>query len=191
MNAEQAEDRKVEAPRERQTPEQRAANADAAWSAAEARQAQEQRTAEARQRVAATVADLPPLQPVDIINRTSENRVTLADDVGAIQLTPTYDGYLDVVMHGDATGTQADIGGQRTDFTAEQTAQLIESTRSWDHRPIRLMSCSTGQEGYAQQLADRLRVPVYAPDEALSVYANGRTTVDNDGRWRRFQPAQR
>ena len=35
----------------------------------------------------------------------------------AIELKPTYDGYLDVVMHGDQTSTQADIRGDRIDFT--------------------------------------------------------------------------
>lgn len=161
---------------------------DAAWQAA-AEQAE--RVEQARAAVSDAVADLPPVAPVDLINRTSDNRVVLADDVSAIRLTPSYDGYLDVVMHGDATGTQAAVNGERIDFTAEQTAQLIESTRSWDQRPVRLLSCSTGQEQYAQELADRLDVPVYAPSDILNVLPDGTTFVDGKDGWRRFEPGRR
>lgn len=129
-----------------------------------------------------------PIGADEVATRTDANRIDLADNVPAIELKPTYDGYLDVVMHGDAHGTQAFVDGQATDFTLEQTAQLIETSPSWEQRPIRLLSCSTGEADYAQELADRLNVPVYAPSDVLGVLPDGRTVIEDDGRWRRFEP---
>jgi hypothetical protein len=149
---------------------------------------------EAREMVSLEKSETPLAENV-VAARSTENRIALADDVPAIELKPTYDGYLDVVMHGDRTGTQADINGNRIDFSLPETAGMIESSPSWDHRPIRLLSCSVGQDRYAQELADRLRVPVYAPDGLLVVAHDGTTSVMSaDGTtsagWRRFEPQQ-
>lgn len=127
----------------------------------------------------------------NVAARTTDNRVNLADDVPAVDLKPTYGGYLDVVMHGDASGTEAHVNGDITPYTLEDTAQLVEQTPGWDHRPVRLLSCSTGQETYAQELANRLDVPVYAPSDVLDVNPDGTTEIENDGRWRRFEPQPR
>jgi hypothetical protein len=155
---------------------------------------------DARQAVSAafedeTWSDVPlqtlgplPLDDEVIADRTTDNRVNLADDVRAVDLKPTYDGYLDVVMHGDATGTEAHIHGEIRQFSLEETAQLVEQTSGWDHRPIRLLSCSTGQDTYAQELAYRLDVPVYAPSDLLAVRPDGTTYIKNGGAWRRFEP---
>ena len=129
----------------------------------------------------------------EIQTGTSENRVNLVDNVDTSRV-PTYGGYLDVVMHGDATGTQAHLNGRDADFTLEETARLVESSPGWRNRPVRLMSCSTGQGDYAQRLADRLGVPVFAPNDSLHV-VGGRTYVGSrqgvaDGAWRRFEPGQ-
>ncbi|HWC36035.1 MAG TPA: hypothetical protein VG650_14595 [Mycobacteriales bacterium] len=147
---------------------------------------------------AGRVADVPPqdlgrlpLDDQDITDRTTANRVNLADDVPAVDLKPTYGGYLDVVMHGDSSGTEAHVHGEVTDFSLEDTARLVEQTRGWDHRPVRLLSCSTGQESYAKELANRLQVPVYAPSDVLTVHPDGSTEIENGGRWRRFEPDAR
>jgi hypothetical protein len=144
------------------------------------------------------VADIPqqelgrlPLDDQDIIDRTTENRVNLADDVPAVDLKPTYGGYLDVVMHGDAAGTEAHVHGEVTEFSLEDTAQMVEQTPGWEHRPVRLLSCSTGQETYAKELANRLDVPVYAPSDVLTVHPDGSTEIENGGHWRRFEPDAR
>jgi hypothetical protein len=99
-----------------------------------------------------------------------------------------YGGYLDVVMHGDAEHTQANLDGVSVDFTLEQTAKMVQESPSWEHRPIRLMSCSTGQGEYAQQLADKLDVPVYAPTDILKLRHDGTMVIKNGGSWRRFEP---
>lgn len=128
-----------------------------------------------------------PVTDTEIDARTTPNRINLADDVGDVVRTPDFGGYLDVVMHGDAHGAQAAIGGQRMDFTLDQVVEMVGRNASWGNRPIRMMSCSTGQAGYAQELADRLGVPVYAPSDILDV-TGGVKTVLNDGVWRRFEP---
>ena len=105
-----------------------------------------------------------PVSPEDITARSTDNRIDLADNVhDSVEKKQTYGGYLDVVMHGNEFGTQADINGERRDFTLEETAQLIEASSEWRDRPIRLLSCNTGAGDYAQALSDRLGVPVYAP----------------------------
>lgn len=133
-----------------------------------------------------------PVSAADIEIRTTANRVDLADDVPAVEAQATYEGYLDVVMHGDEHGTQAHVNGRAADFTLEQTARLIESSPAWHERPIRLWSCETGSSEYAQDLADRIRAPVYAPDGLLYVSDDGtrevRTREDEPGLWRRFEP---
>jgi hypothetical protein len=132
--------------------------------------------------------------PSDLVEeRTTANRIDLADNVGAIGLKESYDGYLDVVMHGDANGTQAYVEGKSVDFTLSQTAQMIESSPGWEQRPIRLMSCSTGRDGYAQELSESLGAPVYAPNGTLHVLPDGRTFIESpdgetEGAWRRFEP---
>jgi hypothetical protein len=127
-------------------------------------------------------------------DRTSISRINLADDVTNTDYQYEYDGYLDVVMHGNKDATWAHIDGQRVDFSFEQTAQLIEQCPTWEDRPIRLMSCRTGEADYAQNLADRLQVPVYAPDGYLHVRSDGTKYVKHEdgtaGSWRRFEPGR-
>ena len=132
-----------------------------------------------------------PVSQDDIATRTTDNRINLADNVPSTANSPEYGGYLDVVMHGDETGTQAAVAGQSKDFTLEETAKMIESSPSWEQRPIRLMSCSTGKENYAQHLANRLDVPVYAPSDILDVRPNGELYIYRNGAWRRFEPVIR
>jgi hypothetical protein len=140
---------------------------------------------------AADHASWLPLSQDAITERTSENRINLADNVPAVPYVREYGGYLDVVMHGDADGTQANVNGQSVDFSLDETADLIRSSPSWSDRPIRLMSCSTGQESYAQDLSDELGVPVYAPTDALEPRFDGTKVVLNGGSWRRFEPGYR
>lgn len=129
-----------------------------------------------------------PVDSDSITDRTTRNRIDLADDIAAIELKPTYDGYLDLVIHGDPTHTQADIRGQRLDFDLPQTAELIKQSPSWEKRPIRFLSCSAGREAFAQGLANELMAPVYAPDDILAVNFDGTTVIENGGKWRRFEP---
>lgn len=133
-----------------------------------------------------------PVATGAIGQRTTAERIDLADDVhGSVVNTKSYGGYLDIVMHGDASGTQADIDGNRVDFSLDDTATMIrESPSSWRRRPIKLLSCSTGRDRFAQDLADRVQVPVYAPTDVLHVRYDGSTFIGDGGTWRRFEPGQ-
>ena len=78
-------------------------------------------------------------------------------------------------------------------MSLDDTARIIEQSPTWDGRPVRLMSCETGAGDFAQDLADRLAVPVYAPDGALVPYWDGTKEVlvhddGTPGMWRRFEP---
>ncbi|MGH3404113.1 MAG: hypothetical protein ACRDRJ_16660 [Streptosporangiaceae bacterium] len=128
------------------------------------------------------------LKPEEISQRTSRNRIDLADNVPAISLKPTYDGYLDVVIHGNESETAAVIDGREISTSLDEVTALIENSPSWDHRPIRLMSCSTGKGMLAQDLANRIGAPVYAPSDLLGVRDDGSTFVQYPGSWRRFEP---
>jgi hypothetical protein len=132
-----------------------------------------------------------PVDAADIAQRTSDNRINLADDVPSANRCETYGGYLDLVMHGDENGTEAHLDGSWKDFTLDDTVKLIEDSPAWDRRPIRLMSCSTGKRNYAQALANRLGVPVYAPSDILQINDDGSKFMYNSGSWRRFEPVIR
>jgi len=129
-----------------------------------------------------------PVSNEDISERTTANRINLADNVPWVARVPERGGYLDVVMHGDAQGTQADIDGIPINFTLEDTAQMVRECPAWGQRPIRLMSCTTGEGNFGQELADSLRVPVYAPTDRLQVRDDGTTYIHKNGSWKRFEP---
>jgi len=128
------------------------------------------------------------LTPEEISQRTSRNRIDLADDISAISLKPTYDGYLDLVIHGNEAATAAVIDDREIYTSVDEVATLIQNSPSWDHRPIRFLSCSTGKGTLAQELANRIGAPVYAPSNLLDVYDDGSTFVEYPGSWRRFEP---
>lgn len=150
---------------------------------------------EARAAVEASYADHTEADTIEIrvasdavSDRTYRNRIDLADDVRHTELTPTYGGYLDVVLHGDESGTQADIEGRRVDLDLDDMQRMIQTSPEWERRPIRLLSCSTGASDLAQNLADRIGRTVYAPSDTLYVDAQGKTWVGNGGNWKRFEP---
>ncbi|HEX2316175.1 MAG TPA: hypothetical protein VHJ17_20705 [Thermomonospora sp.] len=80
--------------------------------------------------------------------------------------------------HGDANGMWT--GGQR--LSVDDVADLIRNDPNWNGREVLLISCHTGQGDFAQQLAQRLGVPVTAPttqawtDRQGRVFASDATT---------------
>jgi hypothetical protein len=72
----------------------------------------------------------------------------------------------EVMCHGDWDGTPTPIiDGKRVRITPEQMAAFIRSWPAFGHRPIRLLTCWAGArpDGFAQQLANLLRLPILAP----------------------------
>lgn len=100
-------------------------------------------------------------------------------------------GVLDVIVHGRPT--MVDIG----DYTVNHRvlANLITKNPQYKGQPIRLLSCNTGAlpNGFAQNLANKLGVPVSAPNNIIWAYSNGRLTIGatptiNNGSFINFMP---
>jgi hypothetical protein len=72
----------------------------------------------------------------------------------------------DIMCHGNENGKPTPtINEVQVEITAEQLAVFITAQPDFGIRPIRLLMCWVGRDadGFAQQLANLLRVPVLAP----------------------------
>lgn len=94
-------------------------------------------------------------------------------------------GYYDVIAHGSSTYVQIENAGKIHDVNWRITAKIIKNSKWHKGQAIRLLSCNTGaiSNGFAQNLANKLGVPVSAPTDYLFVYENGHYFVEgsNDG----------
>jgi hypothetical protein len=75
---------------------------------------------------------------------------------------------------------------------------MLKKDVGYKSGPIRLLSCSAGKKdfGFAQNLANKMGVPVKAPTDTLWVWPNGRITIGpnqftNTGTWRVFKPKKK
>lgn len=84
-------------------------------------------------------------------------------------------GYFDVIAHGTPNGIQITHNGQKIIVNSRIAARLIQNMAGYNGQPIRLLSCSTGSldNGFAQNLANKLNVEVYAPTNFLWATPNG------------------
>lgn len=75
----------------------------------------------------------------------------------------------------DTHGTPSSVAVDGAVLDASQFAEVVAHETDWNGEPIRLFSCSTGQdaEGFAQQLANQLGVDVTAPTQAVWSSADG------------------
>lgn len=119
----------------------------------------------------------------------------------ASRVTPL-DGTLDVAVHGSPTDFALTDGLDVTSLSHREIARLIERNPKFDGQSIRLISCNTGAlpNGAAQHLANKLGVPVLAPNKKLWVFFDGalevgeghlrrgRPVITDPGEWVRFQP---
>ncbi|WP_241968066.1 hypothetical protein [Streptomyces sp. ICBB 8177] len=99
---------------------------------------------------------------------------------------PPKDGAFDVGIHGDpyTVGYQVKPGAAHLPenwfhLTHGDMASLIKRNGWEPGQPVRLLSCSTGKlpDGFAQNLANTLGVPVEAPNNFLWVYPGGKMAV--------------
>ncbi|WP_231861595.1 MULTISPECIES: hypothetical protein [Frankia] len=105
----------------------------------------------------------------------------------------------------DLHGTPSEFRVGRTRLDARQLSALIRADENWRGRPVRLVSCETGQgdDPVAQKVADELGVTVTAPtelafnDERGNVVTTSRrrnefgilvATRPHDGHWIDFHP---
>lgn len=102
-----------------------------------------------------------------------------ADDAFADYISHRADvdanGYYDVVAHGTPNGIQITHNGQHMIVDHRTAARLIKNSDGYNGQAIRLLSCNTGSldNGFAQNLANKLNVEVYAPTNYLWTMANG------------------
>lgn len=84
-------------------------------------------------------------------------------------------GLYDVVAHGTASYIQIDHNGKSHDIDWRVTAKIIKNSKGYHGQGIRLLSCNTGKisDGFAQNLANKLNVPVKAPIGYLLANSNG------------------
>ncbi|HJR32479.1 MAG TPA: hemagglutinin repeat-containing protein [Pseudomonas sp.] len=89
------------------------------------------------------------------------------------------DGFFDVIAHGSTQ--KIEIVTPNGTVMADQrlVSRLIENNPSYNGQPIRLLSCDTGacDAGFAQNLANKMGVPVKAPTNLVWAYGNGMMVV--------------
>ena len=128
-----------------------------------------------------------------------EEMFSSGDDHGLIQLSRSYfgddtklssyfeqvtplDGYEDFGFHCDPYSMEFAINGQTTEYSAREFADILRIDPQYHGGDIRLLACNAGaaDDGFAQQLADELRVNVLAPTELLFMDESGEMFVSNN-----------
>ncbi|MBO7249440.1 MAG: hypothetical protein J6U88_05115 [Bacteroidales bacterium] len=84
-------------------------------------------------------------------------------------------GYFDVIAHGTPNSIQITHNEQHMMVDHRTAARLIQNSDGYNGQAIRLLSCNTGalDNGFAQNLANKLNVEVYAPTDYLWSTPNG------------------
>ena len=103
-------------------------------------------------------------------------------------------GMFDIVAHGNSDLIEIENGNTTIKINAREAAKLIRKQPGFKNaKSIRLFSCNTGStiNGFAQNLANALGKPVYAPN--MTIYSNNRgnywiTNGINRGEFIKFIP---
>ena len=88
------------------------------------------------------------------------------------------EGLYDVVAHG--TPYKIKFGEGKNDYyTPRELARILKHRKDYARNGIRLLSCNTGSipDGFAQHLANKLNVVVWAPNYLVWAYPSGRHIV--------------
>lgn len=87
------------------------------------------------------------------------------------------DGNFDVIAHGGSTYIQIESAGKIYNLSARDAAKLICKAPGYKKsKSVRLLSCNTGsiKSGFAQNLANALGKPVYAPNNFIWADSSGK-----------------
>lgn len=85
-------------------------------------------------------------------------------------------GKFDIIAHGTADMMQVEHNGRKVMIDSRTAAKMIRSLPGYkDGQSIRLLACNAGArgQGFAQNLANKLGVTVYAPSDYLWAKSNG------------------
>ncbi|HBV16495.1 hypothetical protein, partial [Chryseobacterium carnipullorum] len=116
----------------------------------------------------------------------------------AARATPQ-EGALDVMGHGGPNIFQVNnitvTGGEKL-INHRVLAKLIRQNPQFVGQDIRLLSCSTGEAEFAQNLANKLKTNVFAPNNILWAHPSGRFSVGatssvNTGKMIKFIPIKK
>lgn len=90
------------------------------------------------------------------------------------------DGYLDIIAHGTKYTITYMHNGKRYDLKAKHVANMLKHMKAFSGKGVRLLSCNTGSDpnGFAQTLANKLGVPVSAPNNLLWTYGDKSGRLD-------------
>ena len=122
-----------------------------------------------------------------------------ADDatIKAAKWLKPENGYYDVVVHGAPNTVAVRVGNEWQLVDHRALATYISKQADYARDSIRLASCQTGacDAGFAQNLSNKIGVPVIAPTDTLFVFPNGKTVIGpnqftNSGKWRTFYPTK-
>lgn len=83
--------------------------------------------------------------------------------------------FYDIIAHGSPISIQVNHNGKDITINHRIAAKLLKANKKYNGQGIRLLSCSTGkiENGFAQNLANKLKVPVMAPTDILWAKPNG------------------
>lgn len=111
------------------------------------------------------------------------------------------DGVYDLIAHGSSTHIQIDHNGRGYDIDWRSAKRLIERMPGYKKgQPIRLLSCNTGSGSlsFAQNLANKMNVVIYAPNNYLWAWpwgehvvcgrTNGKADYTKPGEFIKFVP---
>ena len=84
-------------------------------------------------------------------------------------------GVFDVIAHGDPENIQINVNGRQHEVSWRVFSNSIKQNPELKGKTIRLLSCCTGatDKSFAQNLANKLNVPVIAPTKYLWANPNG------------------
>ena len=108
-------------------------------------------------------------------------------------------GYTDVVVHGGKNDVSILHNNEWVKLDHRRLTNLLKHDKEYNKtKSIRLISCSTGAHdgSFAQNLANKLGVPVKAPTDTLWVHPSGKMTIGsspfkNTGKWIIYKPYKR
>lgn len=100
-------------------------------------------------------------------------------------------GTLDIVAHGSPNSIQIQHNGKDIEINSRMLAKIIKKNPQYKKNGIRLLSCETGslRNGFAQNLANKLGVPVSAPTKLLWSDARGNYFVAGRSKYNPLLPS--
>ena len=113
-------------------------------------------------------------------------------------------GYFDIIAHGTNISIIIENKGVKREVNWRVAAKIIRSNKDYKNQNLRLLSCNTGQldNGFAQNLANKLNRNVLAPTRALwtdkygrhfvaGMDSNGNVNDTDKGTFKLFKPQRR